>query len=228
MEYSSRQGENVLDLFGGSGSTLIAAEQTGRKAFLMELDPLYCDVIVTRYEQFTGKKATLAAGTYSPRNLSGAVRTCHFARLKEQAMAQKGKRRADHKLLMALACGATAENAARQVGVSESTVFRRLTDADFVRRLRAIRADMVQRTAGTLTAAGAEAVRALLELLKGARAEAVRLGAARSVLEIGMKAREFAELDERLAALEDQAELNARGPYMESPRGSMGLRRDVG
>ena len=57
MQYSSRQGENVLDLFGGSGSTLIAAEQTGRKAFLMELDPPYCDVIVERWEKFTGRKA---------------------------------------------------------------------------------------------------------------------------------------------------------------------------
>jgi DNA modification methylase len=57
MQYSSRTGENVLDLFGGSGSTLIAAQQTGRRAFLMELDPLYCDVIVQRYEQFTGQKA---------------------------------------------------------------------------------------------------------------------------------------------------------------------------
>ena len=57
LEYSSKPGENVLDLFGGSGSTLIAAEQTGRRAFLMELDPLYCDVIVQRYEQFTGQKA---------------------------------------------------------------------------------------------------------------------------------------------------------------------------
>jgi DNA modification methylase len=57
MEYSSLPGENVLDLFGGSGSTLIAAEQTGRKAYLMELDPLYCDVIVQRFEQFTGRKA---------------------------------------------------------------------------------------------------------------------------------------------------------------------------
>jgi len=57
MQYSSRVGENVLDLFGGSGSTLIAAEQTGRRAFLMELDALYCDVIVARYEKFTGKKA---------------------------------------------------------------------------------------------------------------------------------------------------------------------------
>jgi DNA modification methylase len=60
MEHSSRPGENVLDLFGGSGSTLIAAEQTGRRAFLMEIDPLYCDVIVQRWEKFTGKKAVLA------------------------------------------------------------------------------------------------------------------------------------------------------------------------
>jgi DNA modification methylase len=57
MEYSSRPGENVLDLFGGSGSTLIAAEQTGRHAVLMELDPLYCDVIVRRWEQFTAQTA---------------------------------------------------------------------------------------------------------------------------------------------------------------------------
>ena len=57
MQYSSRTGENVLDLFGGSGSTLIAAEQSGRKAFLMEVDPLYCDVIVQRWEKFAGHKA---------------------------------------------------------------------------------------------------------------------------------------------------------------------------
>jgi DNA modification methylase len=62
MQYSSRAGENVLDLFGGSGSTLIAAEQTGRRAFLMELDPLYADVIVQRFEQFTGKKARRTSG----------------------------------------------------------------------------------------------------------------------------------------------------------------------
>ncbi len=57
IQYSSRAGENVLDLFGGSGSTLIAAEQLGRRAFLMEIDPPYCDVIVARWETFTGKKA---------------------------------------------------------------------------------------------------------------------------------------------------------------------------
>ena len=60
MEYSSRKGENILDLFGGSGSTLIAAQQTGRRVFLMELDPLYCDVIVQRFEQFTGTQAQRA------------------------------------------------------------------------------------------------------------------------------------------------------------------------
>jgi DNA modification methylase len=57
LQYSSRPGECVLDLFGGSGSTLIAAEQTGRRAFLMEVDALYCDVIRMRWEKFTGKKA---------------------------------------------------------------------------------------------------------------------------------------------------------------------------
>jgi DNA modification methylase len=51
---------NVLDLFGGSGSTLIGAEQTGRNAYLMELDPKYCDVIVKRWQDFTGKIATHA------------------------------------------------------------------------------------------------------------------------------------------------------------------------
>lgn len=50
---------NVLDLFGGSGSTLIGAQQTGRNGFLMELDEKYCDVIVKRWQDFTGKKATL-------------------------------------------------------------------------------------------------------------------------------------------------------------------------
>ncbi len=66
MQYSSLQGENVLDLFGGSGSTLIAAEQCGRKAYLMELDPLYADVIVDRYQRFTGKQAVLERTGESP------------------------------------------------------------------------------------------------------------------------------------------------------------------
>jgi DNA modification methylase len=47
----------VLDPFGGSGSTLIAAEQTDRRAYLMELEPLYCTQIIQRWERFTGRKA---------------------------------------------------------------------------------------------------------------------------------------------------------------------------
>lgn len=57
----SRRGEIVLDGFGGSGSTLIAAEKTGRHARLIEYDPLYCDTIIRRWEQLPGKRAVLAA-----------------------------------------------------------------------------------------------------------------------------------------------------------------------
>jgi len=57
---SSKQGDIILDLFGGSGSTLIAAQKIGRHARLMELDPIYCDVIVKRWENFTGKTAVLS------------------------------------------------------------------------------------------------------------------------------------------------------------------------
>ena len=56
---STKQGDSVLDLFGGSGSTLIACEKIGRWARVMELDPKYCDVIVKRWEDFTGGKAKL-------------------------------------------------------------------------------------------------------------------------------------------------------------------------
>lgn len=54
---SSRKGDNVLDLFGGSGTTLIACEETGRNCYMMEYDPHYCDVIISRWEALTGKKA---------------------------------------------------------------------------------------------------------------------------------------------------------------------------
>jgi DNA modification methylase len=59
----SKRGQVVLDCFGGSGSTLIAAEKTGRAARLIEYDPLYCDVIIRRGEHYTGKKAVhMASG----------------------------------------------------------------------------------------------------------------------------------------------------------------------
>jgi hypothetical protein len=122
-------------------------------------------------------------------------------------MAQRGRRNADHRLLLALACGATVESAARQAGVSESTAYRRLAAPEFRRQLQNLRADMVQRTAGMLTAAAGEAVKTLLSLQQATTPAAVRLGAARAILELGLKVREIADLEERLAALEQRTGL---------------------
>lgn len=67
-EYS-KEGETVLDLFGGSGSTLIAAEQLQRPCFMMEYESYYCDVIISRWEQFTGQVAELITpGEKAPEN----------------------------------------------------------------------------------------------------------------------------------------------------------------
>ena len=62
IRLSTTIGERVLDLFGGSGSTLIACEQLKRKCFMMEFDPVYCDVIIERWEKFTGRKAVKVNG----------------------------------------------------------------------------------------------------------------------------------------------------------------------
>ena len=59
VKNSSRVSELVLDLFGGSGSTLITCEQLGRRCYMMEYDPQYLDVIIERWENFTGQKAKL-------------------------------------------------------------------------------------------------------------------------------------------------------------------------
>lgn len=59
LDQWSKVSDTVLDLFGGSGSTLIACEKTDRDCYMMELDPKYCDVIVTRWQEFTGQQATL-------------------------------------------------------------------------------------------------------------------------------------------------------------------------
>ena len=60
IQNSTKKGEAVLDVFGGSGSTLMAAEQLGRTCYTCELDEKYCDVIIDRWEQFTGKTAVRA------------------------------------------------------------------------------------------------------------------------------------------------------------------------
>jgi hypothetical protein len=114
------------------------------------------------------------------------------------------RKNADEVLLLALACGATLENAARKAEVSVRTVQRRLDDPDFRRRLAEVKADMVRRTAASLSAGAVEAVKTLLSLQAAAQPPAVRLGAARAILELGMKVREVVEFEERLAALEQR------------------------
>lgn len=62
ITHTTDKGATVLDVFGGSGSTLIACEQTGRTCYMVELDPHYCDVIIQRWENLTGEKAELING----------------------------------------------------------------------------------------------------------------------------------------------------------------------
>jgi hypothetical protein len=119
-------------------------------------------------------------------------------------MAQKGRSSVDQKLVLALICGASAEIAARQVGVSERTVYRRLRDPIFQDQLRAARQDIVQRTATMLTAASTESVKTLLRLQGDGVPHSVQLGAARAIIDLGAKLREHLELDERVTALESR------------------------
>jgi hypothetical protein len=110
-------------------------------------------------------------------------------------------------LVLALACGSTVEAAARQAEVSDRTVYRHLKDPKFRTQVRDARAEMVKRSAGMLTAAAGESVRTLLALQKAPTPPAVRLGAARAILELGIKVREMVELEGRIEALEQQAGL---------------------
>jgi hypothetical protein len=114
------------------------------------------------------------------------------------------KRTKDETAVLALACGATVEKAAQQAKLGKRTLYRRLTHPAFRRRVQAARAEMLQRSAGTATAATPAALKTLLELLAGSTRDAVRLGAARSVLDVALKLREVTDLEERLAALEQQ------------------------
>ena len=123
-------------------------------------------------------------------------------------MAHRGRRNVNEVLLTAIACGATVEAAAQRAGVSRATVLRRLRDPEFKRRLTEIGTEMVQRAASALTAASMESVRTLIALQQPSVPSSTRLGAARSVIELGIKLREFADFAERLAALEQQAAMN--------------------
>jgi hypothetical protein len=121
---------------------------------------------------------------------------------RKRSAVARSRKNADEALLRGLACGATVENAARAAGISARTAHRRLKEEKFQKQLRDLRAEMVQRTAGLLTASGLEAGKTLMSLLDPTMPAAVRHAASRSILEYGLKVREIAELEARLAALE--------------------------
>jgi hypothetical protein len=100
--------------------------------------------------------------------------------------------------------GATAEDAARQCGLDVNAVRRKLADAKFRRRVVAARAALTERTCGLLTAAGLAAAEALVELARGDGPPAVRLAAAKAVLDAGLKLREVVDLEARVDDLERQ------------------------
>ena len=117
-------------------------------------------------------------------------------------MAENGRRKGDAALLLALASGETVREAARLAGIGERTATRRLADADFRRHIAELRGEMVSRAVGRLADGSTEAVAALRKLLDAGTPPAVRLGAARAILELGTKLRESVELEQRLADLE--------------------------
>jgi hypothetical protein len=123
-------------------------------------------------------------------------------------MPSPGRREIDSAIVLALAAGGSAADAARHAGCCEKTVTRRLEDTSFRERVRAMRAEMLTCAVGRLAALGAKAADKLNDLLDSDRAN-VRLGAARTILEYMLKGREMLEVEERLQAVE--AALKAGG-----------------
>ena len=138
-------------------------------------------------------------------------------------------KRNEDQLLLALACGASVEQAARQAGVHPQTARRRLNDPAFKGRLDALRTEMVTRSAAMLTAAGVESVRTLVELQKSPNTPATRLQAAKAVLELGVKLRHLAELEGMLEEMGErlkEVEASPGGGATRSPAYLSPVERD--
>lgn len=112
-------------------------------------------------------------------------------------------------LMIALACGSTVEAAAAKAGLAERTVYRRLDDPDFRQQLQEFRCNMVERASAMLSASGLEAVKTLLGLMERSIPHNTRLGAARAVIELGMKLRDLLEVEQRLTSLEKAVHANS-------------------
>lgn len=122
-------------------------------------------------------------------------------------MAGIGRKNADA-LALALAAGDSIADAAAKADMGERTAYRRLADPAFRQRIQTLRGEMIGQALGRMAAGMTEAAEVLRALLK-ADAETVRLGAARSLLDLGVKLRDAAELEQRLAALETR--INSEG-----------------
>jgi hypothetical protein len=120
-------------------------------------------------------------------------------------MAGNGRKNADA-LALALAAGDSIADAAANAGVGERTVYRRLADPAFRQRIQTFRGEMVAQALGRMANGMTEAADVLRQLLASQTPPAVRLGAARSILELGVKLRESVELEQRVAALETAAD----------------------
>ena len=121
-------------------------------------------------------------------------------------MAAGRNRKGEAALVVAFACGASPESAAQKAGLSLRTVYRRLADPAFRAQVDDARADTVRRATDMFTAAGLPSIKTLMTLQESATSESVRLGAARTIIELGCKLRESVELTERLAAVEVRLE----------------------
>ena len=130
-------------------------------------------------------------------------------------MVAGGRKNADSALIAALAGGATVRDAAAAAGVGEMTVYRRLKESEFRRRLDEARAEILSGAMARLSAATTGAVETLTSLL-AAESESVRLGAARSILDTALRWREQADLVERLDTVE--AWMEALGDHPESAK----------
>ena len=116
-------------------------------------------------------------------------------------MARNVNKKRRDQLVIALAGGLSVREAAQDTGVSLRTVYRHLQDEDFRSRVQSVRSTMFEQTLSTLASTGVTAAQTLRDLLQ-AESESVRLGAARSVLELGGRLRESVEIEERLSNLE--------------------------
>ena len=129
----------------------------------------------------------------------------------------KGREGADPALVAALAAGRTAQDAAREAGVSERTVYRRLDDPAFKRRVEEAKAEMLGRAVAMLTSASVEAVETLRGLLDS-ELDFARLAAARAILDVGHRYREQLDLAARVAALEERLGEPQEGKQPWKPR----------